>query len=280
MVSVERLIVRRATADDQSCLVHLSEHAERVHIPRGGFSALNVHSVLLAEYEAQVVGFISVTVRRPPVGILQAIALADEWPAMTILDALLPSCFNALRRQGVEAVAYIGDEFWLSRLLVKNSFTIVNRILTYAKEDGRIPDRGNQMVHVRPAEKADLAAVVALDEVTFDPLWRNTPDILAEIWARSPYFTVAELDGRIVGYQFNDVDGEHGHLTRIAVHPDFQGQGIGVRLMAEAIDFFRAAGVRVITLNTQKDNSNAQRLYRWFGFRRLEGEALVLWKSL
>ena len=272
--------MRQATAEDQPCLVHLSEHAERVRLPHGGFSALNVHSVLLAEYEARVVGFVSATVHRPPIGILQAIGLADEWPATTILDALLPFCSNALRRQGAKAVAYIGDEVWLSRLLVRNSFNIVNRILTYAKKDYRIPARGNQIVHVRPAEKADLAAVVTLDEITFDPLWRNTSAMLAEIWARSPYFAVAELDGRIVGYQFNNVDGKQGHLTRIAVHPDCQRQGIGVRLMAEAIDFFQAAGVQVITLNTQKDNSNAQRLYRWFGFRRLEGEALVLWKSL
>jgi len=83
-----------------------------------------------------------------------------------------------------------------------------------------------------------------------------------------------------VGYQFNDLDGEHGHLTRIAVHPNFQGQGIGVRLMAEAMDFFQAVGVKVITLNTQRDNFAARRLYRWFGFHRLDEEALVLRRAL
>jgi ribosomal protein S18 acetylase RimI-like enzyme len=46
------------------------------------------------------------------------------------------------------------------------------------------------------------------------------------------------------------------------------------------MDFFRKMGVQVITLNTQQDNFAARRLYRWFGFHRLDEEALVLWKAL
>jgi len=280
MALIENLVARQATADDQPRLAYLVEHAERVRIPPAGHSNLNIQSTLLAEDGTRVAGFVSATVHRPPVGVLQGVGIADGWPVATVLDALLPPCFDALRGQGAEAVAYIGDEPWLIRPLQERAFTIINHILPYAKKDGRIPSRGNQIVRVRPAQEADLIAMAALDEMAFDPLWRNTPATLSEIRTRYPYFVVAELDGQIVGYQFNDVDGEHGHLTRIAVHPHFQGQGIGVRLMAEAMDFFRAAGVRMVTLNTQQDNFAARRLYHWFGFNRLEGEALVLWRTL
>ena len=64
------------------------------------------------------------------------------------------------------------------------------------------------------------------------------------------------------------------------MHPDHQGRGIGVRLMAEAIDFFKGEGARVITLNSQEDNQASQRLYRWFGFRLMGEEALVLRRYL
>lgn len=280
MTSVENLVARQATADDQPRLAHLVERASLVRIPRGWHSTLNARSVLLVEDGVQLAGFVSATVRCSPVGVLQGVGIADGWPVATVLDTLLPPCFDTLRKQRAEAVAYIGDESWLIRPLRERAFTVVNRILTYAKEDGRIPSRGNQIVRMRPAREADLAAMAALDEVAFDPLWRNTPATLDEIWTRCPYFVVAELDDQVVGYQFNDIDGEHGHLTRIAVHPNFQGQGIGVRLMAEAIDFFRAGGVQVVTLNTQQGNFAARRLYRWFGFHRLDGEALVLWRTL
>jgi ribosomal protein S18 acetylase RimI-like enzyme len=60
------------------------------------------------------------------------------------------------------------------------------------------------------------------------------------------------------------------------VHPRYQGQRIGVRLLAEAIRRLEAAGAYGITLNTQQDNQRALRLYRWFGFRSLGQEAEVL----
>ena len=60
------------------------------------------------------------------------------------------------------------------------------------------------------------------------------------------------------------------------MHPSYQGHGIGARLLAEAIEFFRTEKVKVVTLNTQKDNAVSQRLYRHFGFQPMGEEALVL----
>ena len=98
---------------------------------------------------------------------------------------------------------------------------------------------------------------------------------------------VAEIDGVVAGHVlFSPVVVQGGErfevlsLAPLAVHPDHQGQGIGVRLMAEAIDFFKGEGARVITLNTQQDNQVSQRLYRWFGFRLAGEKALVLRRDL
>jgi ribosomal protein S18 acetylase RimI-like enzyme len=58
------------------------------------------------------------------------------------------------------------------------------------------------------------------------------------------------------------------------------GQGIGARLMAEAIRFFKQAKVTRIMLNTQDDNTHAHRLYEWFGFVRISQVGFVLRKNL
>ncbi|MBC7251733.1 MAG: GNAT family N-acetyltransferase [Anaerolineae bacterium] len=276
----EKLVVRQATAGDRSRLIYLIEHAQRVRVPRCWPVGLEPRSILLAEEGRQLAGFVSAVVTYPPVSVLQGIGLADPWPVTELLDLLLPPLVHGLRQQGARALVYIGEEPWLIPPLRERTFAVVNRILTYVKDDFVVPSRGNQKVCVRPVQKEDLGTIVALDEAAFDPLWRNTIDVLDEVRRHCPYFVVAELDGRVVGYQFNDLEGERGHLTRIAVHPDVQGQGIGVRLMAEAIDFFLAMDVESITLNTQQDNWPARRLYHWFGFRPLEREALVLWKTL
>ena len=91
---------------------------------------------------------------------------------------------------------------------------------------------------------------------------------------------VAELHGNVIGYQFNALDGDYGYLVRIAVHPSASGQGIGVRLMAEAIRFFEHARATRIMLNTQDDNIRAHRLYEWFGFVRIQQKGFVLRKAL
>ncbi|MFL5657274.1 MAG: GNAT family N-acetyltransferase, partial [Ktedonobacteraceae bacterium] len=88
------------------------------------------------------------------------------------------------------------------------------------------------------------------------------------------------LDGKVIGYQFNALDDEYGYLVRIAVHPSVGGHGIGARLMAEAIRFFEKARVIRIMLNTQDDNTNAHRLYEWFGFMRISQVGFVLRKNL
>jgi ribosomal protein S18 acetylase RimI-like enzyme len=68
--------------------------------------------------------------------------------------------------------------------------------------------------------------------------------------------------------------------VRIAVHPSVNSQGIGARLMAEAIRFFERERVQRIMLNTQEENIHAHRLYEWFGFIRIEQKGFVLRKNL
>jgi ribosomal protein S18 acetylase RimI-like enzyme len=170
---------------------------------------------------------------------------------------------------------------WLRSVLLAHGFFPYCQLYAYDKVDYSIPTLGNTQVTVRAVNVAkDLPALLALEEACFADLWRYDAIAFADIAATHPYFVVAELNDSLVGYQFNTVESDSGYLVRIAIHPSVEHQGIGARLMAEAIGFFERKRVSRIMLNTQADNIRAHRLYEWFGFVRLEQMGFVLRKQL
>jgi ribosomal protein S18 acetylase RimI-like enzyme len=275
--------VRQAAIADEKSLVGLIEEASRAYLRfklEGLKGCLGTRPFLLACAGGQLLGFMFWDVRRLPLARLRGAGLADRWSVDDYLEALLPPSLESLRAQGAAALIYVGSEEWLANPLQDHGFVVDNTIVAYAKRDWGVPSRGNQQVLVRLAQPRDFPALVALDLAAFDPLWQNTAEVFRDVLADYSYFVVAELDGVVVGYQFSNLIEGRGYLARVAVHPDHQGQGIGKRLMAEAIDFFKGKRARVITLNTQQDNQASQRLYRRFGFRLVGEEALVLRRDL
>ena len=201
----------------------------------------------------------------------------------SILDTLLEQLTKTLIKRGVRSLYYSGNDMqndWLRDVLLVRSFALHRLLYAYDKYDYSIPSTGNPDVKLRPVEKRDIPALLAIEEACFEDFWRYDPLSFENIAATHPYFVVAELNGNIVGYQFNALEDENGYLVRIAVHPSVSGQGIGVRLMSEAIEFFKEAHVLRIMLNTQDDNVRAHRLYEWFGFVRIQQVGFVLRKSL
>src|SRR6266571_2778423 len=169
---------------------------------------------------------------------------------------------------------------WLRIVLLSRRFLHYRLLYSYDKVDYTIPTSGNSRVQLRPVERHDIPTLLAIEEACFEDLWRYDAVSFADIAATHPYFVVAELNGKVVGYQFNALEGEHGYLVRIAVHPSVNSRGIGTRLMVEAIRFFQKERVLRIMLNTQDDNIHAHRLYEWFGFMRVQQMGFVLRKYL
>ena len=82
---------------------------------------------------------------------------------------------------------------------------------------------------------------------------------------------LAELDCRLVGsLGIVGRDGGAAQLRWVLVHPDGRGQGLGRRLLDEALDFCRATGYRSVFLWTVSPLAAAARLYAAAGFRKTE----------
>ncbi len=252
LLSASEYIYQRFTFDE---LPMLLKHYPAVGMFRGN----SLQSFLLAQ-----------TVNAPSAWIGGfGVNWSESRSYIPMLDTLLEHLVPHLVKRGVRHLYYSGNDLqndWLREVLLLRDFKPHRLLYAYDKFDFRIPSTGNQNV--------------TIEEACFEDFWRYDAVSFEDIAATHPYFVVAEQAGKVVGYQFNALDSEFGYLVRIAVHPSASGQGIGVRLMSEAIEFFKQAKVLRIMLNTQDDNAHAHRLYEWFGFVRIEQIGFVLRKQL
>jgi putative acetyltransferase len=140
-------------------------------------------------------------------------------------------------------------------------------------------------IRVRAAEPTDAEALTDLFNCprviagTLQLPYRSlelSRELLAQ---RSPdaYYFVAEVDGRVVGNLGLRVEApprrRHVGSVGMAVHDDFQNQGVGSALVAAALDLAdNWLGLRRIELTVYVDNPAAIRLYEKFGFT-IEGTA-------
>jgi ribosomal protein S18 acetylase RimI-like enzyme len=84
---------------------------------------------------------------------------------------------------------------------------------------------------------------------------------------------VADADGRPVGFVaviIND-DTETGEIYMIAVDPDYQNRGIGLKLVTFAVDRIQERGMALVEIGTGGDpgHAAARRVYEKAGFTPL-----------
>jgi ribosomal-protein-alanine N-acetyltransferase len=255
----------------------LFDRAQRIslRLARHNLYAALSDDLWLVETGRGVVCACGLAVAPPTVAQIQACALADGVQANEMINVLLPAVQRDLCVRGVETLAYVGIVEWLLEALLADGFEQINTIVAMQKSNWRVPDRGSQEVLVRPVQEDDLEAILDIDQAAFVPLWRNTMQSLIECLSTS-FFRVADCAGQVTGYVCLMMLGRHAHLSRVAVHPAYQGRRIGTRLLSEALAYCQAQEAFGITLNTQRDNDRARRLYEWFGFQTLGTEAHVL----
>lgn len=151
-------------------------------------------------------------------------------------------------------------------------------------------DRNDGELAIRPAERADLLAVVRIENESFPQPW---PYEAFDRFLGDPGFLVAVTNGDIAGYVVADVSPSFGrqlgHVKDIAVHPDRREMGVGSALLSRSVAVLTAHGADSIKLEVRRSNDRAKRLYRQFGFepiRRIPGyygndeDAIVMVRQL
>ena len=123
---------------------------------------------------------------------------------------------------------------------------------------------------IREFKPEDYPEVLKLWKVTkqvaLDRKWvyelkaRRQPDL----------FLIAEVDGKIVGTAVSTHDVQFSQIHHLAVHPDYQGRGIGSKLLSEMERRLKARGCLGILITVSKKNPRyyeVLKFYRKRGFR-------------
>jgi ribosomal-protein-alanine N-acetyltransferase len=106
---------------------------------------------------------------------------------------------------------------------------------------------------------------------------------------RLAFYIVAEINGIMVGYAGLWCIVDEGHITNVAVHPDFRRRGIGEALVSVLLDHTVRNGILSHTLEVRASNEAAITLYSKFGFQPAgfrknyyedNGEdAIIMWRK-
>lgn len=132
-----------------------------------------------------------------------------------------------------------------------------------------VKERSRELLEVQigPMRRRHIPAVLRIEGRVYPRPW-SAGLFLSELAQRNAraYF-VARHKGKVVGYAGVMFFPDEGHITNIAVDPDYQRNKIATRLLLELIEESRRRGVRSMTLEVRRANSGAQTMYRRFGFQ-------------
>ena len=116
-----------------------------------------------------------------------------------------------------------------------------------------------------PMRPRDLGAVLAIEHAVFPEPWsrRLFEEELAQRRSRS--YRTAWVGNVVVGFAGQMFIDDETHVNNIAVHPDRQGQGLGVLLLLDLVHHALERGSRHLTLECRVGNDPALALYGRFG---------------
>ena len=279
----QTITVRSLTSADEGQILRLVDTAWRVNLRLSPFELkTNLRSMFgfVAEDKIGLRGFLIMEPRFPNLTFLVAVGLRDSWNVKSLLDVLLPDIEAETQRRKLSSLVYIGSASWLIEELWRRQFQTREWIVVLQRLGDKPLPAVPAPARIRPMQSGDLEALTRLDALTFDQIWQKSAHKFAEALAIGDSLMIAEMDGQAVGYEWCEVHPRHAHLNRLAVHPNYQGQGIGSQLLHRAISDSLAAGVQKITLNTQEHNHRSIALYQRFGFEMTSQQLPVLVKML
>jgi tRNA threonylcarbamoyl adenosine modification protein YeaZ/ribosomal-protein-alanine acetyltransferase len=139
-------------------------------------------------------------------------------------------------------------------------------------------------------KKEDLNRVLEIERLSFLTPWsrESFEDELEK--NKLAKYVVAKVDGITAGYGGMWIILDEGHITNIAVHPDYRGWKLGERITQALLKIAEENNVKRVTLEVRASNDTARNMYKKLGFidngirkgyYSDSGEdAIIMWKEL
>ncbi|USF29906.1 [Ribosomal protein S18]-alanine N-acetyltransferase [Clostridium sp. MD294] len=144
------------------------------------------------------------------------------------------------------------------------------------------------MLEIQQMTQEHIQDVLQIEEACFAIPWTKQAFEREIKENKLAMYIIAVLDGKIVGYAGMWHVVTEGHITNVAVLPEYRKQGIGNALIEQIIRIAEEYEMIGITLEVRISNIAAQKLYIKYGFRP-EGfrknyyedtkeDAVIMWK--
>ncbi|MEH6939274.1 ribosomal protein S18-alanine N-acetyltransferase [Bacillus sp. JJ664] len=145
-------------------------------------------------------------------------------------------------------------------------------------------------VAFRQMREEDLNQIMEIEKKSFATPWTYDAFYNELHTNQFAHYVVAEVDQEIIGYCGLWVIIDEGHITNIAILPEYRGNGLGEKLLIAVMDTARELGAETLTLEVRVSNDVAKGLYRKLGFQ--DGgirksyytdnyeDALVMWVNI
>jgi ribosomal-protein-alanine N-acetyltransferase len=254
-------------------LIHFEAHIHRHLDYRPPLDWVGNHPFLVLEQNGAITAALACPPDPPQVAWIRLFAASSHVQIWRAWETLWFEAMAYFQERGCMCrVAAIPMHNWFEDLLVRSSFEYTHSI-TMLSWDNQLLDKPpiQPGINIRPMTLDDLEAVQRVDEASFSPIWQNSLPYLELAFRQAAIASVAEMDGQLVGYQISTATPVGGHLARLAVDPQLQGQGIGHQLLYDLLIQFVRRGASCVTVNTQKDNAASLALYKRMSFQ-LSGE--------
>lgn len=264
--------VRAANQTDHknlASLIHFETYVHRHLDYRPPLDYLGTEPFPIIDQGGEIVAALACPPDPPGVSWVRLFAASHDISPEKAWKTLWPVAKEQLIQYGnISWVSAIPIYSWFERLIRQSNFNQTQHIVLLRWENIGAPKEPTKdaLATIRPMTLDDLDSVEVVDSSSFVPIWQNTQDYLEIAFRQASIATVAEIEGRLVGYQISTATPMGGHLARLAVSPDFQGIGVGSHLLFDLLMQFHRRGVSAVTVNTQHDNYASISLYRKLGF--------------
>jgi ribosomal-protein-alanine N-acetyltransferase len=264
--------VRNITADDHEAMrdffnssIHLHQHLDW-HTPEERLSSI---PFLIAEKNNAPIAALCIPILNSDISWVHLFAakkmipLAKVW--QPLFSAFIDYCQqNQLNRQ-IFSLAYYS---WYLKLLENTNFTPAYAIVTLENDATYLPGYRGKFsgCAFQPITMNDISRIHQLDTLVFDLPWQMTEAAITKALRSSIYATMLMDNKQLIGYQITTESNNSLHLARIAVHPNFQNQGIGGFLIHDLLSFMKQHHYQGLSVNTQSNNQSSLSLYRKMGF--------------
>lgn len=133
-----------------------------------------------------------------------------------------------------------------------------------------------------------IDGVMVVENLSFKIPWSRQAFVDEITGNNMAMYFVALCNEQVIGYGGMWKILDEGHITNIAVHPEFRRCGAASVIIEKILEISGEKGIKSLTLEVRKSNIAAQNLYQKYGFKS-EGirkgyysdtgeDALIMWK--